>query len=668
MTTADNHTAEQVDSKQDFGLKWIGMILSLSLIYLFAARLSLLLASPPGFASPIWPAAGIALVFLLRFGIKTWPGVILGSFFANLWASLPSDITAFPDQIFYLSLIISMGAALQALLGVILIKKWIHFPYLLETQKDVLLFILIGAPLTCLVSASFGVMGLLLTGVIPIGQALMSWGVWWTGNTLGVLVFAPLSLTVFFSSSPLWVKRRFSVAIPILITFLFVLSFFYSAKNWEIEKQRLEFHQRSEAISQVLGKRITRSLDTLEHIRSLYYATGSMNGKLFRDFVNASIRLNKDIQALSWNPWINNQHRQEYEDSMHREGYPDFIIKERDNKDNVIPSPKQDFYVPVGYIEPFESNRKAHGFNVASNPSRLTALSGALKQNHAQGTDPITLVQGDKKLNGILIFLPVYHPHKPTETFKDRQESVTGFAVGVYELDRMLESAINEQPAKGLDFYLVKVSSEKPTLIFAQSHIPTTEITQDFLNNLLQLGQTSDISVSDISFAGHHWKLAVHRSDELAEANQSWQLWLVLVGGVLFTGILGVFFLILSGNSSILESSIARRIDAEDALAKTNESLEMRIVERTSELVELNRKLIISDQAKTSFLRTMSHELRTPLTVIMGNITELVDEDDLPPPEEVADIAQDCEKAGAHLMSLINDVLDISKIEAGKME
>ncbi len=666
--SASDSTAYQVDTKKESGLKWIGKILGLAIFYLFAARLSLLLAIPPGFATPIWPAAGIALVFLLRFGIRTWPGVILGSFFANLWASFPADVTVIPYQIIYLSLIISLGAAIQAWIAAVLIKKLIPFPYLLATQKDVLQFLLIGGPLTCLISSSVGVMGLLLMGVVPIEQSLMSWGVWWVGDTLGVLVFAPLSLTLFFSSIHIWKKRLISVAFPMAFTFLFVLTFFDLAKEWESEKQQLEFRQRSAVISQTMEKRITRSLDTLEHIRSLYDASGEMNGNLFRDFVKNSIEFNSDIQALSWNPWIKNRQRQSYEKAMQLEGYPDFSIKERDEKGNVTSSPKQDFYIPVGYIEPFTKNSKAHGFNVASSSSRLTAIYGAIKQNHAHGTDPITLVQGDKQSNGILIFLPVYRPLHPTRTIAERQAAVVGFAVGVYKLDHMIESAINEQPAKDLDFYLIKVDKEKLTLIFSQSDIPVAEITQDFLNGLLQIDQTPHISVSDIRFAGHHWKLAVHANAKLAVTDQGWQLWFVLVGGVLFVSVLGIFLLILSGNTSLIESSIARRIDAEEALAKTNENLEIRITERTSELIELNEKLKISDQAKTSFLRTMSHELRTPLTVIMGNITELVEEDELPPPNEVAEIARDCEKAGEHLMSLINDVLDISKIEAGKME
>lgn len=86
------------------------------------------------------------------------------------------------------------------------------------------------------------------------------------------------------------------------------------------------------------------------------------------------------------------------------------------------------------------------------------------------------------------------------------------------------------------------------------------------------------------------------------------------------------------------------------------------------QLVDAKNKAEQANRLKSEFLNTMSHELRTPLTVMMGNIAFLTDPDDIPDEEDMLDIATDIEKAGEHLMQLINDLLDISKIEAGKME
>ncbi len=75
-----------------------------------------------------------------------------------------------------------------------------------------------------------------------------------------------------------------------------------------------------------------------------------------------------------------------------------------------------------------------------------------------------------------------------------------------------------------------------------------------------------------------------------------------------------------------------------------------------------------ANRLKTGFLNTMSHELRTPLTVILGNLPLICDEREMPDAAATAEIARDVERSGKHLLVLINDLLDLSKIEAGKMD
>ncbi len=84
-------------------------------------------------------------------------------------------------------------------------------------------------------------------------------------------------------------------------------------------------------------------------------------------------------------------------------------------------------------------------------------------------------------------------------------------------------------------------------------------------------------------------------------------------------------------------------------------------------LVKAKEEAEKSNRLKSDFLNTMSHELRTPLTVMLGNLPLLTDISDLPEANDIVEIAQDIEKSGKHLLRLISDLLDISKIEAGKM-
>jgi len=75
-----------------------------------------------------------------------------------------------------------------------------------------------------------------------------------------------------------------------------------------------------------------------------------------------------------------------------------------------------------------------------------------------------------------------------------------------------------------------------------------------------------------------------------------------------------------------------------------------------------------ANQQKSAFLNIMSHELRSPLTVILGYLPVLKNRKQAPSPELVTQIADDMDSSGQHLLAMINDLLDISKIEAGQME
>ena len=97
-------------------------------------------------------------------------------------------------------------------------------------------------------------------------------------------------------------------------------------------------------------------------------------------------------------------------------------------------------------------------------------------------------------------------------------------------------------------------------------------------------------------------------------------------------------------------------------------ALEQRVLERTNELRETNLRLLAADRSKNQFLANMSHELRTPLNSIIGFSSVLLENTRAVVPQRLYKFLENIHAAGNHLLELINDILDLSKIEAGKME
>jgi PAS domain S-box-containing protein len=121
---------------------------------------------------------------------------------------------------------------------------------------------------------------------------------------------------------------------------------------------------------------------------------------------------------------------------------------------------------------------------------------------------------------------------------------------------------------------------------------------------------------------------------------------------------------------STLASQIAVALENSDLFAKLIEerqTLAIRVMEQTSELRATNVELSRAVRIKDEFMANMSHELRTPLNAVLGMAEILQDEVYGPINEHQGRSIQLIEESGRHLLALINDILDISKIDAGKL-
>ncbi|MFY9586449.1 MAG: MASE1 domain-containing protein [Actinomycetota bacterium] len=156
----------------------------LAVAYFLGAKLGLRLAYSNENITSVWPPTGIAVAGLLLFGPRVWPGITVGALVANLTNGAPLATT----------LGICVGNTLAPIVGAALLRRT-GFRPALDRLRDVVLLVLLGGLASMLISATGGTLSLIATDAIGREGAGLAWLVWWVGDALGVVLFAPLILT-----------------------------------------------------------------------------------------------------------------------------------------------------------------------------------------------------------------------------------------------------------------------------------------------------------------------------------------------------------------------------------------------------------------------------------------------------------------------------------------
>jgi integral membrane sensor domain MASE1 len=133
----------------------------------------------------LWPPTGIALVCLLFWGLRCWPGITLGAFLVNI-AIWPSPLPV---------AMICIGNTLAPVCAWLLLR-WARFRVDLAHMRDALALVFLGAFAGMAVSATNGAAVLAVFGALPADQIWPTWSVWWAGDAMGVLIVAPFVLAV----------------------------------------------------------------------------------------------------------------------------------------------------------------------------------------------------------------------------------------------------------------------------------------------------------------------------------------------------------------------------------------------------------------------------------------------------------------------------------------
>jgi len=204
-------------------VRYVASLGTVAIAYWVAAKLSLNLALVHGQVTPIWPPTGIALVTFLVLGRRMVPAIFLAAFAVNLPLG-PSPLGA---------AIIAGGNALAPLLASELLRR-AGFHRQLDRMRDAVAIVL-GALVGMTISATVGSSVLTLSGAVPMANFAPTWAVWWAGDAMGVLLVAPMLLSLIPRPGVRRLGWRGSAELTALLAGIGVVTYFLFQNQYRLE-------------------------------------------------------------------------------------------------------------------------------------------------------------------------------------------------------------------------------------------------------------------------------------------------------------------------------------------------------------------------------------------------------------------------------------------------
>jgi signal transduction histidine kinase/CheY-like chemotaxis protein len=557
----------------------------LAIAYAISGKLSMLLAVPPGYASPMFPPAGIAMAAVLIWGWTTLPWIFLGSFMLNFW--IGNTLGQQLDQIAAGAAGIAAASVLQAAIGGIGLRRAVGYPVALDTGRAVARFLLV-TPHCCMMSATLSICWLYALGLVGRAELASSWVAWWIGDTLGVLVVLPLMFVIAGEPRPLWRSRGLPVALPMLAFFALFVAIFVRFNAWEGDQALWDFRLLSREVVDKLRMALVEQDDFLEQLDRSFTGSKPLSRADFHHLVGGLLQHFPTIEMAEWAPRVGGAQRAGFE-AAQQPDLPGYEIR-TDAGRRLQREGDRPVYYPVTYIEPVEGNETTLGLDLNSNPTRRAAIAAAVASGEVRATAPRRLVEGNRQQASIFLLVAV--PGGPD-------------GAGVLVITVRMGTLINELLA--------------PVKAMVAVELIDRAAAQPLYGDPLFRGPQVTYAES-ISFGGRFYDVGTRPTATYLEQHRSWQSWGVLVAGVLSTGLLGALLLLGTGHARRIEEVVKGRTRD---LATVNQRLQIEVEERRQAEAALRQAQRM--EAIGQLASGIAHDFNNLLTVVRGNAELLRD-------------------------------------------
>jgi PAS domain S-box-containing protein len=274
------------------------------------------------------------------------------------------------------------------------------------------------------------------------------------------------------------------------------------------------------------------NIQVLESVGALFAASDSVSRLEFKTFVAPLMAKHTEILALEWIPRVRDAQREAYEQQARAEGYEQFTFTENAGADELIEcSPRAEHY-PIYFVEPYERNERALGYDLATDLVRADAMMAARDSGQVTASAPVHLVQDDTGQYGMLFFLAQYDKAMPIDTVSQRRAAVTGYVAMVFRIPDFIQTAIDRLAPQAIAFTVYDAPPDGP-----RRHLYATAPTSPMhgADQVPASLATGSDHICVLDFAGRRVEVWCAAEPGLQPTGVSFYAVMVLVCGVAFT-------------------------------------------------------------------------------------------------------------------------------------